>query len=169
MALLDTAGQTVEDIWSTIDDEAPLPEGPALVTLARLEREGDALAGRNSPLGVVAPSNMKPEASLAPFLDRLSLVAIEFPVFKDGRGFTIARALRERFGYQGEIRAVGHILPDQYVHLRRCGVTTVEIPDGTESRWREALSFYDIAYQPAITDDRPLSLLRRRLADIHGR
>jgi uncharacterized protein (DUF934 family) len=168
MALLEAAGRAVEESWTKIDDEAPLPEGPAIVSLARLERDKDSLASRNAPLGVLVPSNAKPE-TLEPFLDRLSVVAIQFPVSKDGRGFTIARALRERLGYAGEIRAVGHILPDQYVHLLRCGFTTVEIRDGTEDRWREALTFYDIAYQPAITDDRPLSLLRRRLADTERR
>jgi uncharacterized protein (DUF934 family) len=164
MPLLEAAGRAVEDPWIKVDDDTPMPEGAALVSLARLERDREALAGRNAPLGVLVPSNAKPEA-LADHLDRLSLVAIQFPVFKDGRGFTIARALRERYGYQGEIRAVGHILPDQYVFLLRCGVTVVEIPDGTEARWREALGFYDIAYQPAVTDDPPLSFLRRRLAD----
>ena len=164
MPLLDAGGRTVEDGWVSVDDEASMPEGPALVSLARLERDRESLAGRNAPLGVSVPSNTKPEA-LAEFLDRVSLVAIQFPVFRDGRGFTIARALRERYGYTGEIRAVGHTLPDQYVFLIRCGVTRVEIPEGTETRWQEALGFYDIAYQPAITDDPPLSFLRRRLAD----
>jgi uncharacterized protein (DUF934 family) len=164
MALLD-AGKSVEDGWAKVEDGEPLPEGqPALVSLARFQSDGEALAGRNAPLGVLLPSNTKPEA-IADLLDRVMLVAIQFPVSKDGRGFTIARALRERYRYTGEIRAVGHTLPDQYVHLLRCGFTTVETPEGTNpARWTEALGFYDIAYQPAITDDPPLSLLRRHLA-----
>ena len=168
MALLEAAGRAAEDIWTKADDEAPLPEGPALISLARLQSDEAALAGRSAPLGVIVPSKTKPE-ELTPYLEKLALVAIEFPVSKDGRGFTIARSLRERFGYKGEIRAVGHILPDQYVHLLRVGVTSVEIKDGTEARWREGLGFYDVAYQPAITDDHPLSLLRRRLADTERR
>ena len=168
MALLEAAGRAVENIWTNVDDDAPLPEGPALISFARLERDKDALSGRDAPLGVSVSSKTKAE-DLAPYLDRVSLVAIQFPVSKDGRGFTIARTLRERFGYKGELRAIGHILPDQYVHLLRVGMTNVEIPDGTEARWREALGFYDVAYQPAITDDHPLSLLRRRLADTERR
>ena len=157
------AGRPVEDSWVKVDDEAPLPEGIAVVvSLARFERDGDLLASRNAALGISVPSKTSPEV-LAPHLDRLSLVAIQFPVSKDGRGFTIARALRERYGYKGEIRAIGHILPDQYVHLIRCGVDRVEVSVGTEARWQEALSFYDTAYQQALTDDRPLSLMRRRL------
>lgn len=164
MALLE-AGRVVPDGWVKVDDEQPLPDGqPALVSLARFQGEGAALAGRNAPLGVLLASDTKPEA-IAALLDRVSLVAIQFPVFRDGRGFTIARTLRERYGYQGEIRAVGHTLPDQYVHLLRCGFTTVETPDNKDPvRWTEALALYDIAYQPAVTDDPPLSLLRRRLA-----
>ena len=162
MPLLE-AGAPTADGWTRVDDDAPLPEGAAaLVSLARFERDAGALAGRNAPIGVAVPSTTKPEA-IAPHLDRLALVAIQFPVSKDGRGFTIARALRERYGYKGEIRAFGHILPDQYVHLIRCGVDKVEVPEGTETRWQEALRFYDIAYQKAIVGDEPLSLLRRRL------
>ncbi|HLG88559.1 MAG TPA: DUF934 domain-containing protein [Alphaproteobacteria bacterium] len=168
MALLEAAGRAVEDIWTKVDDDAPLPAGPALISFARLERDKDLLAARDAPLGIIVSSKTKPE-DLAPYLDRASLVAIQFPVSKDGRGFTIARALRERFGYKGEIRAIGHVLPDQYVHLLRVGFSNVEVRDGTESRWREALSFYDVAYQPAITDDHPLSLMRRRLADTERR
>jgi len=164
MALLE-GGQVVADSWVRVGDDGALPDGqPALITLARFQAEADTLAGRNAPLGVVVPSNTKPE-TIAPLLDRLALVAIQFPVFKDGRGFTIARSLRERYGYKGEIRAFGHILPDQYVFLLRCGVTNVEIPDGADpARWAEALGQYDIAYQPAMVGDSPMSFLRRHLS-----
>src|SRR5689334_15878792 len=96
MALLEAAGRAVENIWTNVDDETPLPDGPALISFARLERDSDSLAARNAPLGVTVSSKTHAE-DLAPYLDRVSLVAIQFPVSKDGRGFTIARALRERY------------------------------------------------------------------------
>lgn len=164
MPLLE-AGNAVPDSWIKVGDEDALPDSaPALITLDRFQREKDALAGRNAPLGVLLPSDAKPE-SIADSLDRISLVAIQFPVFKDGRGFTIARTLRERYGYKGEIRAVGHVLIDQHVFLLRCGFTTVEIPEVAKAaEWKQALGQYDIAYQGSMMDDEPLSLFRRHVA-----
>ena len=110
-------GRPVEDRFVRVADDAPLPaDAPAVISLARLQRDAAALAGRNAELGVQVPSDTRPE-ELAPLLDRVSLVVVEFPKFRDGRGFTIARTLRERFHYTGELRAVGHILPDQYLFL----------------------------------------------------
>jgi uncharacterized protein (DUF934 family) len=164
MPLLE-AGRPVADRFAVVADAAPLPDGPALIPLARLH--ADPPAGRNAELGVVVPSTTRPE-DLAPLLDRVSLVAIEFPKFRDGRGFTIARTLRERYGFAGEIRAVGHLLPDQHSHAIRCGFSTVAVPDGAElGPWQAALAFFDVAYQPDAAGDEPVlsGLRRRRLLD----
>jgi uncharacterized protein (DUF934 family) len=162
MPLLD-AGRLVADGWVLVADDADLPAdgAPALVSAARLP----ALPPRNAPLGVL----LQPDtdlASLAPHLSRLSLVALRFPKHRDGRGFTQARALRERYGFTGEIRATGHLLPDQYAFLLRCGVTQVEVPDGTDlAAWEAARTRVPVAYQPATAGDGDaLGLLRRRLA-----
>jgi len=164
MPLLE-AGKLVPDAYSRVDDEAALPDSaPAIVSFARLERDAPALAGRNAPLGVIVPQGLDPE-KLAPYLDRLALVVVQLPKFKDGRAFTTARILRERYGYKGEIRATGHILPDQYVLLLRVGVTSVELAeDADPKRWQEAMHLYHIAYQASLTEDTPLSNFRRRLA-----
>jgi uncharacterized protein (DUF934 family) len=169
MPLLD-AGKIVADEFVSVGDEDSLPDAtPAIVGFERLQRDAVSLAGRNAPLGVIVPQGTDPEA-LAPFLDRLALVVVQLPKFKDGRAFTMARTLRERYGYKGEIRAAGHILPDQYQLLLRCGVSTVVIPDGADPKaWQEALGSYHVAYQAAVTDDQPLSLLRRRVAVAEGR
>ncbi len=158
-------GRPVPDPWIAVADEAPLPEGaPALVTLVRLLAGEAALSGRNAKLGVALPNDADP-AVLAPLLDRLSLVALRFPKHRDGRAFTQARALREHHGFTGEIRATGHVLPDQYAFLLRCGVTTVELPDGADTAaWDRALHAIPLAYQPAVAGDAgPLGLLRRHL------
>ena len=164
MPLLE-AGKPIADEYVRVEDEAPLPEAaPVIIGFARLERDAAALAGRNAKLGVIVPQGLDPE-KLAPYLDRLALVVVQFPKFRDGRGFTTTRILRERYGYMGEIRAVGHILPDQYQLLRRIGVTSVEVPEGADpKRWQEAMSLYHIAYQASRGEDTPLAQLRRRLA-----
>lgn len=157
-------GRLRSDAWLTLDDDAPLPDAPVILSLARLRRDGAALAGRNMPLGVALPPETQPE-EIAPWLDRLALVAVLLPKFRDGRAFTQARALREHHGYAGEIRATGHVIPDQYTALLRCGVSTVAVPDGTDAAvWDAARRVVGIGYQPALTPDAPLSLLRRRLA-----
>lgn len=163
MPLLEN-GRLVPDAWVAVADDAPLPEAvPALLGLDRLLREEAALIGRNAPVGVVLPPEADP-ARIAPLLGRLSLVALLLPKHKDGRAFTQARRLRERHGYTGEIRATGHVLPDQYLFLLRCGVTTVEVPEGTDPAvWDAARRVIPIAYQPAVAGDEPLGLLHRRL------
>jgi uncharacterized protein (DUF934 family) len=108
--------------------------------------------------------------TLEPILGRVAMVAIDFPKYRDGRGFSIARTLRERYGFTGEIRAVGAPLPDQYEFLLRCGFTTVELPaaHADPKLWTDAAKLVTIGYQPAITKDAPLSALRRRLAGIQS-
>jgi uncharacterized protein (DUF934 family) len=92
------------------------------------------------------------------------LVAIRFPKFRDGRGFTLARTLRERYGFTGEIRALGHVLPDQHLFLLRCGFSSVAVPDDADlAVWTAAIGRFHVAYQPALAEKAPLSLLRRRL------
>jgi uncharacterized protein (DUF934 family) len=158
-------GRAVEDRFVAVGDDAPLPaDAPALIPFARLQRDAELLAGRNAELGVQVPSSTHPE-DLAPFLDRVSLIVVEFPKFRDGRGFTIGRTLRERFRYAGEIRAVGHILPDQHAFLMRCGFSSVVVPEGADlGVWRAALGRFHVAYQAGVDAAPTVSGLRRRLA-----
>jgi uncharacterized protein (DUF934 family) len=154
-------GRLVADEWVAVADDAPLPDAPTILSLARLRAED--LAGRNAPLGLALDPTTQPE-EIADLLPRLSLVAVLLPKSKDGRAFTQARALREHFGFQGEIRATGHVLPDQYRMLRRCGVSTVQVPDGADAAvWTRSADVVDIAYQPARDAGAPLGLRRRRL------
>jgi uncharacterized protein (DUF934 family) len=165
MPLLES-GKSVADTWTIAADDAAVDGGtPAIVSFARLKSD-QGLAGHNGKLGVSLPSDTKIE-ELEPYLGQLDLVALEFPKYRDGRGFTLARSLRERYGFKGEIRATGNVLPDQYDYLRRCGVDTVSLPDDADMMaWGKALSLYDVAYQASITDDAPLSLLRRRIQPV---
>ncbi|MFM2043850.1 MAG: hypothetical protein RLY86_2426 [Pseudomonadota bacterium] len=166
MALLEN-GRAVPDAWTFIPDDAPVPaDGKVIVTLARLAAEIDALSGRD--LGVRLASHEGAEA-VAPYLDDVALIAVDFPKFRDGRGFTTARALRERYGFTGEIRAVGHTIPDQYRFLTRVGFTTVVVPDTANlDSWAKALTEITVDYQPAPHSATPAELLRRRFAPVNA-
>lgn len=165
MPLLVENGRAVADAWVSLADDAAVPaEGSVVVSFARWQSERDALLTRTAPLGVRLPSNV-PAGAIAPDLEQFALVVVEFPKFRDGRGFTTARELRERYGFSGEIRAVGHIIADQYPLLVRCGVGTVEVPEGTDiETWARTLNTVTIAYQAGAGADEPLALLRRRVA-----
>jgi uncharacterized protein (DUF934 family) len=161
MPLLEN-GRLVADEWVRVANDAPLPEAPAILSLARLRSE--ELSGRNAPVGLALDPATQPE-EIADLLPRLSLVTVTLPKSKDGRAFTQARALREHFGFRGEIRATGHVLPDQYRMLQRCGVSTVELPEGADAaQWERSRDLVDIAYQPALEEGSALGLRRRRLA-----
>ncbi|MCG5243278.1 DUF934 domain-containing protein [Azospirillum doebereinerae] len=157
-------GRVAEDSWSLIPDGEPVPnDRPAIISFERWQAERASFDGRNAKLGVRLKGGTLAGA-VAADLDRFALVAVEFPKFRDGRGFSTARELRERYGYTGEIRAVGHVIPDQYQFLMRTGFTSVEAPEGTNvESWADALTEITVAFQPSLDDTQPLSLLRRRL------
>ncbi|HEX3974280.1 MAG TPA: DUF934 domain-containing protein, partial [Stellaceae bacterium] len=113
-------GAFVAETYESVADDAPLPDGNAIVSLARFIAERDTLLARNAPLGVRLKSSESPEA-LGEDVHRLSLVVLEFPVFRDGRAFSWARMLRTRQKFTGEVRAAGHFLYDQIAYMRRTG------------------------------------------------
>ena len=147
-------GGWAHDEYTALTDQAPLAEGPVLVSLTRFHSERELLLARNQPLGVRLSSAQSPE-DIGPGLHHLSLVALEFPPFRDGRGFSWARLLRARLGFLGEIRAVGHFLIDQLAFMERCGINAF---DGDARITPEALAAARVefrnVYQPAV-DSRP--------------
>jgi uncharacterized protein (DUF934 family) len=102
-------------------------------------------------------------AELAHDLARLALIAIHFPKFADGRGYSSAALLRTRYGYRGQLRAVGDVGRDQLVHLRRCGFDSFALaPHRDPHAALASLRDLPLAYQGSVEDPRPL--FRRRLA-----
>lgn len=161
--LLLECGRIVRDSWQKLADDAALPSAPSILSLSRLQQDEAVRTAPHLRLGVVLPVD-QPAEVLAPYLDRLSLVAVNFPTFRDGRGFTQARSLREHLAFSGEIRATGNILPDQYAFLLRCGITTVEIKDGADpAAWQNAADRFSFAYQPSVLKEPVLSGLRRTI------
>jgi uncharacterized protein (DUF934 family) len=158
MPLIDAKGQPVHDDWVAATEDDAVPAAHAILTLTQLAPFVAQGWDTPRPLGVRVQSTDRVESAAA-VLGAVDLVAIEFPKFRDGRGFTMARALREHHAYAGDIRAVGHVLPDQYVFLLQCGFTTVEVPAGQPlERWAEALS--------GVAGDHPP---RARSAQLFGR
>ncbi|HJO97999.1 MAG: DUF934 domain-containing protein [Rhodospirillales bacterium] len=142
--------QAAQDPWIRVADEDPVPDGAsALLTYDRWRRDRDRLVLRNAPLGIILHSEQSP-LPIADDLPRLGLVALEFPKFTDGRPYSHARLLRQRLGYRGEVRAVGNVLRDQLLFMRRCGFNAFELPDGADvGEWCSAFDEISVFYQPA--------------------
>lgn len=150
----------VDNAFAHVADEEPLPEGAIVVSLKRWQAERDALMSRNAPLGVRLIADQSPDA-LGSDVHHFAVVEIEFPKFRDGRGYSWARLLRQRLNYKGEIRAVGDVLRDQWLFMSRCGVDAFEVCPGTRIEdFRAALSEQTVFYQPA--SDRVLNVLELR-------
>jgi phosphoadenosine phosphosulfate reductase len=115
------------DVWVRFRAEEPAPpDTPLLVPLALFLAEPERFLSHAGPLGIELSAGEAVE-SLTPYLERLGLIALAFPKFSDGRNYSTARLLRERYGYQGELRAVGDVLADQIPLMRRCGILSYEV------------------------------------------
>ena len=173
MSTLIKHGTVVADSWTTLalgegeSAQAPesvaLPAGPVLFpTAVWLARRQEILA-RNEPIGLaLAPAD--DVATIAGDLAHFAVIAVEFPKFTDGRGYSQARLLRERHGYTGELRAVGDVLHDQLFFMARVGFDAFALKDGKNAEYALAAGFttFSEAYQTAV--DRPQPFFRRRAA-----
>ncbi|QRG04740.1 DUF934 domain-containing protein [Xanthobacter dioxanivorans] len=141
-------GAPAADAFVSIADGEALPDGPVIVSAERLLSEGPALSARNGDLGVAWPNN-RDVAELQPFLSRLSLIALTFPKFRDGRAYSQARLLRERFGFKGELRAVGNVLRDQVLFMVRAGFDAFSLEkEADAAAFGKAVATYSVFYQP---------------------
>lgn len=155
-------GQVVANTWQTLsadDATEQLTSSNIIVPLALWQRES-SLQSR-SDVGVLISNDTDLE-SITENLQALPLIAIDFPVFMDGRGFSLGRLLRERYQFAGELRAVGHIIRDQLCYLKRCGFNAFEIADSEVDLDAAVASLNDFseAYQTSV--DIPTPLFRRR-------
>ncbi len=160
-------GRVAADRYVAILDDAPLPEGvPVIVPAARFLADAEEILRRDAATGVVWPNNRK-VAELAPYLDRLALVVLVFPTFKDGRAYSQARLLRERYGYRRELRATGQVLRDQFVFMLRAGFDAFEVKKESDAAAFASTSRrYSVFYQP--TGDGRITALHRRMQLRHS-
>jgi len=154
-------GQIVTDPYLRVLDDAPVPdEAAVIVPAARLLADASELTKRNEPIGVLWPNDRK-ISDLAPYLDQVALVALTFPNFRDGRAYSQARLLRERYQFRGELRATGQVLRDQFLFLLRAGFDSFEVVKPADAdAFCDAVHRYSVFYQPAA--DNSLSAFRRR-------
>jgi uncharacterized protein (DUF934 family) len=155
------------DIFVHIADGAELPgDGAILVSAARFLEDPEALLRRGGKLGVIWPNNRNLD-DLVPYLDRLAVVALVFPTFRDGRAYSQARLLRERYGYDGELRATGQVLRDQFVFMLRAGFDAFEVKKQADAEaFAETVKRYSVFYQP--TGDGRVTALNRRMQLRHS-
>jgi len=152
--------------WRFVGDDAAIPaDGPVTVSLKRWQSEGETLRGRNEAVGVRLKNDESPLSLGQVDLHRLAVIEVEFPKFTDGRAFSQARVLRDKLGYTGELRAIGTILRDQYFYMTRCGIDSVELPEGKPiDGYLAALKEFSAWYQPA-SDGRVTVLELRHAAN----
>jgi uncharacterized protein (DUF934 family) len=158
------AGAFSADSYTAIADDAALPEGAVptgiIVSLARFQKDRDALLARNTPIGVRLGAADNPEI-LGDDVSHFSLIALEFPKFRDGRAFSWARMLRTRLSFTGEIRAVGDFLYDQMNYQKRVGFDAWEVPDHfTVEQFERALHEMTDVYQPSADGQKTIRELR---------
>jgi len=168
MATLIKDRRIASDNWQLIKPgpDGVLPEVPAMgsiiVPLALWQRERAQLLARKGQLGIWLDSQEDP-ATLADDLNYFALLAVNFPKFGDGRGYSTARLLRERYGWKGELRAIGEVVRDHLYFMAACGFDTFLLREDQDPQ--EALTgFGDFSesYQTSVAQPQPL--FRRRLA-----
>ena len=160
-------GKIATDSFVHVGDGAELPgDGAVLVSAARFLDDPEALLHRGGKLGVIWPNNRNLD-DLLPYLDRLGVVALVFPTFRDGRAYSQARLLRERHGYDGELRATGQVLRDQFVFMLRAGFDAFEVKKQSDAEaFASTAKRYSVFYQP--TGDGRVTALHRRMQLRHS-
>ena len=164
MALIIKHRAAIQDSWLLLEQGAAgaLPfSGDVIVPLDLWTSERDTLSFRLGRIGVWLEAGTDPGA-LAPDLACFNVIAVRFASFADGRGYTLARLLRERYGYRGELRAIRHVLRDHLYYLSRCGFDAFALrPDQDAGQALSAFDDFSEAYQTSV--ERPKPLFRRRL------
>jgi len=157
--------QLVENTTQHLGMDDALPGGDVTVPLSRWQAERERLRFHPHRVGVRLAPDEDP-GELVPDLERLSLIAVVFPAFTDGRAYSQARLLRERHGYRGEIRALGDVLRDQLQFMARCGIDAFELAENENSE--AALAAFrqmEVHYQPAADGHGPVWRQRQLAAE----
>jgi len=159
----------VDDAWTLLREATRLEELPSgqavIVPLALWREQREALSARGD-VGVWLKPDDDPEA-LANDTARLALIAVDFPQFTDGRGYSTARLLREKYHFEGELRAIGDVLRDQLYYLQACGFNAFAVrPDRDALHAMRGLDDFSDNYQATVP--RPVPLFSRRGAPDDG-
>jgi len=155
-------GVLVGDLWVKVGGEAPIPaNGDVIVEADRLLEDGGELARHDGRIGVLLANDEDP-MGLSKWIEKLALIALDFPQFTDGRAFSQARVLRHRLGFDGELRALGNVLVDQAAFMTRCGIDAFEVWGEQDlAAWQRIMGSVTRVYQPGYRASE-LGLIGRR-------
>ena len=156
--------EVVQDTWELLPKDATLEHvtnaGDVIVPLALWLEHAHALKARDGRLGVWLDSDEEAER-IADDLEHFQIIALNFPVFSDGRNYSNARLLRDRYQYKGELRSIGDVLRDQLFFMHRCGFDAYALREDHDPQAALAsLNDFSEVYQAST--DQPLPLFRRR-------
>lgn len=156
--------QVIDETWHLLAKDATLDGlsncDDLIVPLWLWREHNHALKARDGGLGVWLDADEEVE-EIADDLGHFQVVALNFPSFTDGRHYSSARLLRERYGYKGEVRAIGDVLRDQLFFMKRCGFDAYAVrPDRDPYDALASLNDFEVVYQAAA--DQPQPLFRRR-------
>ena len=156
--------EVIDETWHLLPKDASFDEisncDDLIVPLALWREHGHALKARDGGLGVWLDSDEEAE-ELSEDVAHFQVIALNFPAFTDGRSYSNARLLRDRYGYKGELRAIGDVLRDQLFYLHRCGFDAFAIrADKDPYEALEGLKDFSVTYQSST--DEPMPLFRRR-------
>ncbi len=152
----------VADEFLHLADDAELPaDGAVLLPAERFLKDPEAALSHNGKLGVIWPNNRDID-DLLPYLERLAAIALVFPIFRDGRAYSQARLLRERYKFTGELRATGQVLRDQFMFMLRAGFDAFEVKKDKDAQvFADVARRFSVFYQP--TGDGRITAFHRRL------
>jgi len=164
------AAAVVADDWRVLRlaegdaaESVEVPDGKVIVPAAVWLAQRDTLSAR-AEIAVWLASDQQ-ATIIADDLGKFALIAVDFPKFSDGRGYSIAYNLRKRLGYQGELRAIGDVLRDQLFQMQRCGFDAYATrQDRSIDDALLGLSVFSETYQAAV--DQPLPLFRRHQRNV---
>ena len=146
----------VEDSWTHYSGEGEIPEGDVIVSYKVWQDEN--FSGRRVGVQLEPGDSVK---DIEGDLDKFELIAIYFPTFNDGRGYSMAKLLRDRFGFKKELRAVGDVMRDQIFYLQRCGFNAYEVKAGRDIN-DAVKAFEDFTVKYQVSSDEDVPLYRRK-------
>jgi len=160
-------GKISGDPFVHLADDAAIPhDGAILISAARFLEDPEILSRRAGKTGVIWPNNRDVD-DLVPHLDRLAVIALVFPTFRDCRAYSQARLLKERYDYRGELRATGQVLRDQFLFMLRAGFDAFDVKkQGDAEAFANTVKRYSVFYQP--TGDGRITALHRRMLLRHS-
>ncbi len=151
--------EVINDDWQLIreiENDASVPEGKVVLPFAYWQANREAILKQNSEHAVWIDGATETEA-LVDDLEHFSMIALDFPAFKDGRSYSHASLLRNRYNYKGDLRAIGDVLRDQLFFLQRCGMSSYEVREDKDIEDAlKSLQDFSVRYQAAADDALPI-------------